>query len=679
MKNSPPPGESHNVKDPSSVTLSEKSVLLNKSSSFSAVHAERPRPRAPRRALSSVDESCSRGTIDEDKEDGEPECHRQPTLDEVSHEIDGFIDALSSMEDKSNAPEIPKSLGTFANMIQSEIDKYESGDSPLKFGQDLGQDTLVINAVNRTSKLIDLLENFPSDNKINPSLTLMILILQRAMSIMEEDLRVLLEDSMKPPSSDSNKTPKSNEPESTEPDDQKPKEDKEEHKEIYPGISLETANNMKMIASTMISAGYEAECCMAYVALRRSTFKKAIKQQGLHNISMDEVQKMQWEPLEGHISAWIKVVKHVSQVLLPGERRLCEFLFSSSSIADNMIANLARSVAILFTNFAEAVAMTKRSAERLFKVLDVYEALNDLTSAIEGSMGSHETANELRSEISSVRSRLGEAAVCIFCDLENSIKNDVARTPVPNGAVHPLTRYTMNYLRYTCDFKQTLEEVFSLHRMTEQRLERLEPRRDDSSNNSSNESESSASKQTPFALELMTIMNLLDANLEQKSKLYKDLYILQKIKESTEIHGLVENDYRRRKSSELRGYHKSYQRETWGRALQCLNQEGLQVNGKVHKPILKDRFKSFNQIFDEIQRTQSSWVVSDEQLQSELQVSISAVMIPAYRSFLGRFGQYFTPGRQYEKYVKYQPEDIESAIEGLFDGSNQNFSMARRR
>ena len=159
-------------------------------------------------------------------------------------------------------------------------------------------------------------------------------------------------------------------------------------------------------------------------------------------------------------------------------------------------------------------------------------------------------------------------------------------------------------------------------------------------------------------------------------------YIVQKIKGSAEIHELMGDTWCRRRSSGLRHYHKNYQRETWSKVLQCLSHEGLVTsssssNSKVSKPVLKERFKNFNAMFDEIHKTQSTWVVSDEQLQSELRVSISAVMIPAYRSFLGRFKQHLDPGRQTEKYIKYQPEDIETLIEELFDGNPT--SMARRR
>lgn len=96
------------------------------------------------------------------------------------------------------------------------------------------------------------------------------------------------------------------------------------------------------------------------------------------------------------------------------------------------------------------------------------------------------------------------------------------------------------------------------------------------------------------------------------------------------------------------------------------------MNGKVVKPELRERFKSFSAMFNEIHRTQSSWVVCGEQLQSELRVSISAVIVPAYRSLLGRFPQCPTPGRQSQKYIKYQPDDVETYIDELFDGKKKS-------
>ncbi|GFY85130.1 exocyst subunit exo70 family protein C1 [Actinidia rufa] len=154
-----------------------------------------------------------------------------------------------------------------------------------------------------------------------------------------------------------------------------------------------------------------------------------------------------------------------------------------------------------------------------------------------------------------------------------------------------------------------------------------------------------------------------------ESKYAPSINRIKAIQGPGEINELMGDTWLRKWSSDLRQYHKNYQRETWGRLLSCLSHEGLIVHGKVVKPVLKEQFKSFNAMFDEIHKTQSVWVVSDEQLQSELRVSISSVVISAYWSFLARFSQNFTTGRQTEKYIKYQPEDIETFIDELFDGN----------
>ncbi|WOL12984.1 exocyst complex component EXO70B1-like [Canna indica] len=134
-------------------------------------------------------------------------------------------------------------------------------------------------------------------------------------------------------------------------------------------------------------------------------------------------------------------------------------------------------------------------------------------------------------------------------------------------------------------------------------------------------------------------MNLLFSNLDTTSKLYKDpalsniflmnngRYIAKKVKGSPEIHQLLGETWYRRRSTELWKYHKNYQRETWSRVLACLRDDGLQHKGGVQKPVLKERFKSFNAMIEETHKTQSMWVVSDEQLQSELRVSVSAVVL----------------------------------------------------
>ncbi|KAF3432346.1 hypothetical protein FNV43_RR27086 [Rhamnella rubrinervis] len=647
----------------------------------------------------------SHHSVEANDKDTEKDASSWDSLPQVLQEVDRFLDTLSTAagedEESNTSPpsEVPNSVELLSKMVESMISKYNAVKNSMRFGKDPEKDSSFLNALKRISGLSRKLGEFPSNPSMASTLNRTSSILQKAMSFLDEEFRLLLDDTKANRESDEKiqkptKQSSFNNLNNLESDrclleDRTNNNESSQEEDEYPGFSPETISNMNKIATAMISAGYETECCMAFSISRRTAFRSALDKLGYDHLSIDDIHKMSWESLEGEIATWITVVKQCSSVLFVGERKLCDTIFSSNrTMSRSLFSNLARAVAIQILNFAEAVVLTKRAAEKLFKILDMYETLRDLIPAISESYPEGEVSNELFSEATAAKSRLGEVAVSIFCELENSIKNDIGKTPVASGAVHPLTRYVVNYLKYACDlYKDTLEQAFQLHlKMADKPKEDVA---EDQKARGKDDKEDGTTKTSPFQAQLMSVMELLDSNIEMKSKLYRDpslrcifmmnngRYILQKIKGSTEIHQLMGNTWCRKRSSGLRLYHKNYQRETWSKVLQCLSHEGLQVNGKISKPVLKERFKSFNTMFEEIHKTQSSWVVSDEQLQSELRVSVSAVMIPAYRSFLGRFKQYLDPGRQAEKYIKYQPEDIENMIEDLFDGNAT--SMARRR
>ncbi|XVF16148.1 hypothetical protein REPUB_Repub10bG0006600 [Reevesia pubescens] len=610
------------------------------------------------------------------------------TLETASEDIERFLSNLSTPKDQEEVNaglEIPDFIEKYLDLVEEKISKHESPETKGKGCQlpDLDQDDVsFLKVVDQISKLYkNLSAVFKLDSNQGPLINRIGRIQQRAMSYLEDEFRSLLEESriLEPDQKQevADRCPFPGQDQSAESNEES----------NFPGYSQEVLASLNKIVKEMISGGHESECCEVYMITRRNIIEETLNKLGFEKISIDEVQKMQWEALEREIPPWIKAFKQCANVYFPGERKLAETIFSDyPSLSDILFSNLTRGVFIQLLNFAEAVAISKRSTEKLFKFLDMYETLRDNLSATD-SVFPEECAKELRAETTTARCRIGETAICIFGDFENSIKSDTGKTPVPGGAVHPLTRYVMNYLKYACDeYKDTLEQVFKEHTMIESADSTSRPRDFDSDSQNCNNDEESHS---PFSSQLMRIMDLLDSVLETKSKLYKDValscifmmnngrYMLQKIKGSAEIHQAMGDTWYRKRSSDLRNYHQSYKRETWMKLLGCLNLEGLNVHGKVSKPVLKERFKSFNSMFDEIHKTQSSWVVSDKQLQSELRVSIAGVIIPAYRSFLGRFSGYLDPGRQTEKYIKLQPEDIETYIDELFDGNPA--SVARRK
>ncbi|CAG7879289.1 unnamed protein product [Brassica rapa] len=599
------------------------------------------------------------------------------TIESLSEELDQLLASLSlhkeehkdvTEEEKGeegNYFQIPQFVGKFLDLFEDKLSKHDTVDPKTTWYQDPEEVSSLLEAVDRVSKLMELLLNTKScldhhESLINHAGS----IQQRAMAFLEDEFRVLLEESVIKEPAVVTEDQQDHHSDSQDQDNVNNVPEGGDEKVEYPGYSEEMVVLLRKIVEKMKGAGYGCECKEAYLVGRRNILMRTLKQEcEFEKVSIDEVQKMSWGELEREIPIWNKTVKDCSSLFFPGELKLAEKIFPGDE--GSLFNIVTHGLAIQFLGFAEAVAMTRRSTEKLFKILDIYETLRDGFPAIE-ELFTEELRSELRSEVTSARSRLGETAINIFSDLENSIKSDSSKTPVPGGAVHPLTRYTMNYLKYSCEYKDTLEKVFKSHSKMEEE----------------------ESTERAFANQLMRIMDLLDGNMEAKSKLYKDIplscifmmnngrYIVQKIKGSAEIHEVMGDTWCRKRSSELRTYHKNYQRETWGKLLGFLGHEGLMHNNKIVKPNLKERFKSFNATFDEIHKTQTTWVVNDEQLQSELRVSITAVMIPAYRAFMARFGQYLDPGRQTEKYVKYQPEDIEDLIDQLFEGNTSSSSTA---
>lgn len=625
-----------------------------------------------------------------------------PDLLKVSQDIDHYIFNLWSSRAGTDLkpPDVPICVEQFAVLLEEIIDDYTcSRGHPVKWSQ-LREDEAAtfLESTNRISKLSKSLCHFSSEYKYAYSISRIGGVLQRAMSYLEDEFKSYLDDykalKINPESAaalkqhsitkrddDGHVVPEEEAAAAAAADHshQSSSSNHSNHKsmeldnhKVSGGYSEEIMSNLNKLAKALMFGGYEAECWHAYFVARRNVMEESLCRMGFEKRSIDEVQKTSWECLEREIVAWLRTFKYCTTELFTVERKLTAAVFSDHpSMSESIISDLCRFTVIQLLHFSNAVAVTKRSPDKLYKFLDVYEALRDLLPTMD-TLLRPQCMEDLKAEALITRCRLGEMMISIIQELEITINADPAKNPVPGGGVHPLTRYAVTTIENACCYKDTLDQVFIEH-LRFQNPDHNEPQ---------TQPDPTGESLSPFGMQIAKAMDLLDANLEAKSKLYKDpslsmifmmnngRYILQKVKESAGASSLLGSPWIKKRSSDLRQYHKNYQRDTWGRLMQCLSVEGLiSSNGKVHKPVLKEKFKSFNAVFDDIHKTQCSWVISDEQLQSELRVSITNMVVPAYRSFLARFSQTFTAGRQTEKYIKYQGEDLEKYIDELFDGS----------
>ncbi|KAJ6932817.1 exocyst complex component EXO70A1-like [Populus alba x Populus x berolinensis] len=452
-------------------------------------------------------------------------------------------------------------------------------------------------------------------------------------------------------------------------------------------IPLEAVADLQSIAKRMISAGYFRECIQVYGSVRKSAVDASFRRLGIEKLSIGDIQRLEWETLETKIRRWIRAAKVCVRILFASEKQLCEEIFCGigTAIDDACFMETVKGPAIQLFNFAEAISISRRSPEKMFKILDLHDALMGLLPDIDVVFES-KSADSVRVQAAEILSRLAEAARGILSEFESAVLREPSTVAVPGGTIHPLTRYVMNYISLISDYKQTLIELIMSKPSTGSRY---------SGDPTTPDMEfAQLEGKTPLALHLIWIIVILQFNLEGKSKHYKDAslahlfmmnnvhYIVQKVKGSPELREMIGDDYLRKLTGKFRQAATSYQRATWVSVLYCLRDEGLHVSGSfssgVSKSALRERFKSFNAMFEEVHRTQATWLIPDSQLREELRISISEKLIPAYRSFLGRFRSHIESGKHPENYIKYSVEDLENAVLDFFEGYPVSQHLRRR-
>ncbi|XP_057972355.1 exocyst complex component EXO70B1 [Malania oleifera] len=441
-------------------------------------------------------------------------------------------------------------------------------------------------------------------------------------------------------------------------------------------VHPDAVTELREIADRMIRSGYEKECCQVYSSVRRDVLDECLSILGVEKLSIEEIQKIEWRTLDEKMKKWIQAVKVAVRVLLSGEKRLCDQVFNGSELIKEVcFTETSKGCVMQLLNFGEAVAMGRRSSEKLFRILDMYDALADVLPELQALF--IDESGEVCGEARGVLSRLGEAARGTFVEFENAVRGETSRKPIQGGEIHPLTRYVMNYIKLLVDYSDTLNSL----------LENSEEEEDHLQNGDNVQ----LGSMTPIGCRLQSLISCLESNLEEKSKLYEDiamqyvflmnniLYIVQKVKDS-ELGKLLGDPWVRKRRGQIRQYATSYLRASWVKVLSCLKDEGIGgSSSNASKVALKERFKNFNASFEDIYRIQTGWKVPDPQLREELRISISEKVIPAYRSFMGRFGNQLESGRHAGKYIKYSPEDLENYLLDLFEGTPNVLHHLRRR
>ncbi|GLJ06018.1 hypothetical protein SUGI_0030370 [Cryptomeria japonica] len=419
-------------------------------------------------------------------------------------------------------------------------------------------------------------------------------------------------------------------------------------------VPLDAMADLRNIAQRMAKSGYTRECVRVFTLTRKSVVEESLYNLGVEKVRLNDVRKMEWTVLDDKIKKWIYAAKISIRILFAREKRLCVDVFGGlDKMRDSCFAEISKEPAERLLAFAEAVAVTSRAPERMFRVLDLYEALTDLMPEIE-DIFSQEACFSVHEQAKRNLVQLGEAARGILMEFEKAVEKEKSKVPIAGGSIHPLTRYVMNYLTFLSDYKESLVNIIT---DAPRELPKVLP---------DNELTDSSA---PLSVHLgWTVFTLL-CKIDKKSDLYKDValsylflmnnlhYIVQKVNGS-EIKYILGDGWVRKQWNKVRQYAVKYERAAWMKVLSCVTDEEVPSNGGV----LKERLKEFNSAMEEVKRRHGEWVVPDVNLREKLRVSITEKLIPSYDSFLNRIRSRF----ESDMYIKYTPEDVQDFVLDVF-------------
>lgn len=433
--------------------------------------------------------------------------------------------------------------------------------------------------------------------------------------------------------------------------------------------------DLKSIAYLMFDSNYGRECSQVFVNVQKDALDDCLFILEVEKLSIEDVLKMEWQALNSKIRRWIRAMKLFVRVYLASEKLLTDQIFGElESVSSVCFAESSKSAILQLLNFAEAIAIGPHQPEKLIRILDMYEVLEDLIPDIV-SLYSDEAGSCVRAECQDILQRLGDYAKATFLEFENAVASNVSVNAFSGGGVHPLTRYVMNYIKTLMDYRKTLDDV-----LKDQDLEDSLSVSPDMSPVSEEENVSGTLCSSPMAMHFRSLISILECNLGGKSKLYKEEslqhlflmnnihYMAEKVKGS-ELRTVLGDEWIRKHNWKFQQHAMNYERATWSSILALLKDEGIQNPGSnsISRTILKERMQSFYLAFEEVYKSQTGWLIPDSQLREDLRISTSLKVIQAYRTFVGRHINHIS-----EKHIKYTADDLEDFLLDLFEGSQKS-------
>nr|XP_043637639.1 exocyst complex component EXO70I-like [Erigeron canadensis] len=435
---------------------------------------------------------------------------------------------------------------------------------------------------------------------------------------------------------------------------------------------------LRRISETLTANDCLDICIDIFVKVRYKRAAKALMRLNpdyLRTYKPEEIDEMEWESLETSISLWIQHFELAVRTVFVSEKTLCNQVLGN--IMDGMIwqecfVKIADKIMAVFFRFGEGVARSNKEPQKLFKLLDMFNSLenlkNEFYDIFEGEAGS-----DICSRFRELEKLLIHASTKVYWEFGLQIEGNQDGLPPPqDGSVPKIVRYAINYLKYltTDNYSAPMAQVLRTEQIWKAGIL------------STPETDENLLKEA-----VSNVMEALHRNIESKKSNYKDKvlyhvftmntywYIYMRTR-NTELGKLLGENYMRKNYkvvAEEAAY--LYEKQAWGGLVRLLDKEDLEeLKDDGIGTAAKAKIEAFLKGFEECaQRHTSRYIIPEPDLREQIKEATIKLIVPVYADFLDRFSSVLA------RKAYSSPESIEGLLGQIFSGNGRSSSMGSRR
>ncbi|KAI3773696.1 hypothetical protein L1987_48226 [Smallanthus sonchifolius] len=429
---------------------------------------------------------------------------------------------------------------------------------------------------------------------------------------------------------------------------------------------------LRRISETLTSNDCLDICIDIFVKVRYKRAAKALMKLNpdyLRTYKPEEIGQMEWESLETSITLWTQHFELAVQTVFVSEKNLCNQVLGN--IMDGMVwqecfVKIADKIMAVFFRFGEGVARSNKEPQKLFKLLDMFNSLENLKTEFydifEGEAGA-----DICTRFRELEKLLVHASTKVYWEFGLQIEGNQDGLPPPqDGSVPKLVRYAINYLKYltTENYTEPMAQVLRTEQIWKAGVL------------STRESDENLLKDA-----ILNVMETLHRNIESKRSGYKDKvlyhvftmntywYIYMRTR-NAELAKLLGEGYMRKNYkvvAEEAAY--LYEKQAWGGLVRLLDKQDVSEGGDA-----KGKIEMFLKGFEEVaQRHTSRYSIPEADLREQIKEATVKLIVPAYSEFLDAFSSVLDV-KSYSS-----PKSIEGLLGQIFSGNDRKSLIGSRR